>query len=302
MTNLAPSTARDPLNAHVATMLDETARLLEEQRANPFRVQAYRNAADTIRGLHRGVDDILDAEGLAGLDRLPGIGQTLARVIDQIVTTGRFPMLERLHGASSGVAQLASIPGIGATLAQRLRDDHGIGTLEQLEIAAHDGTLAEIAGFGEKRIAGIQDVLATRLGRRSRRASSDGTADARRTEPSVGEILDIDREYRDGADAGTLPRIAPRRFNPTHAKWLPILHATSGSTHYTALYSNTARAHERGTTHDWVVIYFEGPGMDGQRTVVTASSGALSGRRVVRGRELECEQHYAEATGGGHVA
>jgi DNA polymerase (family X) len=302
MTNLAPSTARDPLNAHVATMLDETARLLEEQRANPFRVQAYRNAADTVRGLHRGVDDILDAEGLAGLDRLPGIGQTLARVIDQIVTTGRFPMLERLHGASSGVAQLASIPGIGATLAQRLRDDHGIGTLEQLEIAAHDGTLAEIAGFGEKRIAGIQDVLATRLGRRSRRASSERTADAPRTEPSVAEILDIDREYRDGADAGTLPRIAPRRFNPTHAKWLPILHATSGSTHYTALYSNTARAHERGTTHDWVVIYFEGPGMDGQRTVVTASSGALSGRRVVRGRELECEQHYAGATVGGHVA
>lgn len=302
MTNLAHSTARDPLNAHVATMLDETARLLEEQRANPFRVQAYRNAAETIRGLHRGVDDILDAEGLAGLDRLPGIGQTLARVIDQIVTTGRFPMLERLHGASSGVAQLASIPGIGATLAQRLRDDHGIGTLEQLEIAAHDGTLAEIAGFGEKRIAGIQDVLATRLGRRSRRASSERTDDARRTEPSVAEILDIDRQYRDGADAGTLPRIAPRRFNPTHAKWLPILHATSGSTHYTALYSNTARAHERGTTHDWVVIYFEGPGMDGQRTVVTASSGALSGRRVVRGRELECEQHYAEATGGGHVA
>ena len=302
MTNLAPSAARDPLNAHVATMLDETARLLEEQRANPFRVQAYRNAADTVRGLHRGVDDILDAEGLAGLDRLPGIGQTLARVIDQIVTTGRFPMLERLHGASSGVAQLASIPGIGATLAQRLRDDHGIGTLEQLEIAAHDGTLAEIAGFGEKRIAGIQDVLATRLGRRSRRASSERTADAGRTEPSVAEILDIDRQYRDGADAGTLPRIAPRRFNPTHAKWLPILHATSGSTHYTALYSNTARAHERGTTHDWVVIYFEGPGMDGQRTVVTASSGALSGRRVVRGRELECEQHYAEATRGGHVA
>ena len=302
MTNLAHSTARDPLNEHVATMLDETARLLEEQRANPFRVQAYRTAADTIRGLHRGVDDILDAEGLAGLDRLPGIGQTLARVIDQIVTTGRFPMLERLHGASSGVAQLASIPGIGATLAQRLRDDHGIGTLEQLEIAAHDGTLAEIAGFGEKRIAGIQDVLATRLGRRSRRASSERTADAGRTEPSVAEILDIDRQYRDGADAGTLPRIAPRRFNPTHAKWLPILHATSGSTHYTALYSNTARAHERGTTHDWVVIYFEGPGMDGQRTVVTASSGALSGQRVVRGRELECEQHYAGATGGGHVA
>ena len=224
MTNAARSTTRDPLNAHVANVLDETARLLEEQRANPFRVQAYRNAADTVRGLRRGVDEILDAEGLAGLDRLPGIGQALARVIDQVVTTGRFPMLERLHGASSGVAQLASIPGIGATLAQRLRDEHGIGTLEQLEIAAHDGTLAAIAGFGEKRIAGIQDVLATRLGRRSRREALNRAAAERHAEPSVEEILDIDREYRDGAVAGTLPRIAPRRFNPTHAKWLAILH------------------------------------------------------------------------------
>ena len=194
MTNAARSTTRDPLNAHVANVLDETARLLEEQRANPFRVQAYRNAADTVRGLRRGVDEILDAEGLAGLDRLPGIGQALARVIDQVVTTGRFPMLERLHGASSGVAQLASIPGIGATLAQRLRDEHGLGTLEQLEIAAHDGTLAAIAGFGEKRIAGIQDVLATRLGRRSRREALNRAAAERHAEPSVEEILDIDRE------------------------------------------------------------------------------------------------------------
>src|SRR5574338_989759 len=124
----APRPGPDPLNAHVAGVLDETAQLLEEQRANAFRVQAYRNAAETIRNLHRGIDDLLDAEGLAGLDRLPGIGQALARVIDQIVTTGRFPMLERLHGATSVVAQFASIPGIGATLAQRLRDEHDIGT------------------------------------------------------------------------------------------------------------------------------------------------------------------------------
>jgi hypothetical protein len=273
-------------------MLDETAQLLEEQRANAFRVQAYRNAANTIRELRRGVDEVLDTGGLAALDRLPGIGQTLARVIDQIVTTGRFPMLERLHGGSNAVAQLASVPGIGVTLARRLRDDHGIATLEQLEIAAHDGTLADVAGFGAKRIAAIQDVLATRLGRRSRRPSADGPRLMRPAEPSVADLLDVDREYREGSDAGKLPRIAPRRFNPTHAKWLPILHATRGRTHYTALYSNTARAHERGRTHDWVVIYFETDGVEGQRTIVTATTGAMKGHRIVRGRELECERYY----------
>ena len=54
----------DPLNVHVANVLDETAQLLEDQPANAFRVQAYRNAANTVRSLERGVDDILDAEGL----------------------------------------------------------------------------------------------------------------------------------------------------------------------------------------------------------------------------------------------
>lgn len=291
-TGRTPRPAIDPLNAHVANVLDETARLLDEQRANAFRVQAYRNAANTVRTLDRGVDDVLDTQGLAGLDRLPGIGQALARVIDQIVTTGRFPMLERLRGGTNVVAQLASIPGIGTKLARRLRDDHGIATLEQLEIAAHDGTLADIAGFGEKRIAAIQDVLATRLGRRSRRGEMAHDTVTRQAEPSVAELLDVDREYREGSDAGTLPRIAPRRFNPAHDKWLPILHATRDGTHYTALFSNTARAHERGKTHDWVVIYFEQHGVEGQRTIVTGTTGVLDGRRVVRGRELECVRHY----------
>ena len=293
---IAARQSDDPLNVHVANVLDDTAQLLEDQRAKAFLVQAYRNAANTVRSLRRGVDDILDAEGLAGLDRLPGIGQALARVIDQIVTTGRFPMLERLRGGTNAIAQLASVPGVGMTLARRLRDDHGIATLEQLEIAAHDGTLAHIAGFGQKRIAAVQDVLATRLGRRSRGVHVEYASTPRPTEPSVAELLDIDREYREGSNAGTLPRIAPRRFNPTHARWLPILHATRDGTHYTALFSNTARAHDRGTTHDWVVIYFEQQGIEGQRTIVTATSGLLEGRRVVRGREVECARHYRVAT------
>lgn len=57
----------------------------------------------------------------------------------------------------------------------------------------------------------------------------------------------------------------------------------------TALYSNTARAHELGRTRDWVVIYYEDDGgTKGQGTVITAGSGPLRGRRVVAGRESEC--------------
>jgi hypothetical protein len=46
-------------------------------------------------------------------------------------------------------------------------------------------------------------------------------------------------------------------------------------------------------THDWVVIYFEIGGIERQRTIVTAPAGALEGRRVVPGREAECERHHS---------
>jgi len=194
------------VNLDIASRLDETGRLLLEQGANPFRARAYHRAAETLRLLDRSVAEILDAEGLEGLERLPGIGTTLARAIRDTLRLGRMPMLERLRGEMDSVSLLSSVPGIGNRLARRLHEDLGIDSLEDLEAAAHDGRLATIAGFGRKRIAGIIDTLASRL----RRVSLSPTAAA---EASVEERLGVDREYRDGAAAGTLHRIAPRRSN-----------------------------------------------------------------------------------------
>lgn len=271
-------------NRRVASRLDEVAGLLETQGANPFRVDAWRKAAQTLRGLDRSVSDLLSAEGLDGLDRLPGVGPVLSRAIATLVATGRLPMLDRLRGEADPVRLLASVPGIGRALAERLHYDLHIASLEDLEAAASGGRLATLAGIGPKRLAGIRDSLATRLGR-VRGSLSERTG----PEPSVEEILDVDREYREAAEAGRLPRIAPRRFNPSREAWLPILHARRGPRHYTALFSNTARAHELGRTRDWVVLYCDGPGHERQWTVVTESHGPLGGRRVVRGREPECE-------------
>ena len=87
----------------------------------------------------------------------------------------------------------------------------------------------------------------------------------------------------------------PRRFNPGGALWLSVFHTRRAKWHFTALYSNTARAHELGKTRDWVVIYYQSEGRAGQCTVVTAGFGPLRDRRVVRGREPECEAYYARA-------
>ncbi|MFZ2652511.1 MAG: DNA-binding protein, partial [Burkholderiaceae bacterium] len=117
---------------------------------------------------------------------------------------------------------------------------------------------------------------------------------AAQQEPGVDWLLDVDREYRAGAEAGTLSKIAPRRFNPSGEAWLPVLHTQRGAWHFTALFSNTARAHQLGRVRDWVVLYGEDKEHgERQYTVVTAALGPLAGRRVVRGREAECRAWYS---------
>lgn len=281
-----------PSNEEVAEVLDQVAALLEAQRANRFRVGAYEKAADTLRGLAGPAADILETAGIAGLATLPAIGESLARVIAEVLETGRLGLLERLRGHAAPETLFATVPGIGSRLAARIHDELGIETLEELETAAHDGRLAAMRGFGSRRVLAVAESLAGRLGRRARRASYRGG-----DPPPVGELLDVDREYRQKSNAGELRRITPRRFNPEAKAWLPILHTSRGDHNYTALYSNTALAHELGKTRDWVVLYRDDGTGERQATVVTETRGALRGQRVVRGREAECLAYYEVRSG-----
>lgn len=217
------------------------------------------------------------------------MGERLAGVLSQIILEGRFALLERLRANAPADSVLETVPGIGAVWVKHLEDDLGIATLEDLEAAAYDGRLEHAAGMGAKRLAGIRDSLSTRLGRVRPPTVTPATA-----APPLAELLDVDREYRESAAAGRLRTVAPRRFNPTRAAWLPILRTQRRERSYTALFSNTARAHQAGKTNDWVVIYEEGPGPAGRSwTVITSSRGKLAGRRIVRGREDECVAFYS---------
>lgn len=151
-----------------------------------------------------------------------------------------------------------------------------------MELAAHDGRLEQVPGLGPRRARMIAAALGQMLQRRPARPQRAAA------EPAVELLLDVDREYREKGARGELRKIAPRRFNPSRQAWLPILHTQRGDWHFTALFSNTARAHELKKTDDWVVLYFHTDhGPEAQRTVVTETSGPLQGRRVVRGREAE---------------
>lgn len=282
--------AEDPTNIEIALVFDEIADLLEVQDASPHRVRAWRAGAEAVRNHPEAIADVFRGEGRAGLEAIPHIGARLSKVIIEVLRTRRCGALERLRGEVSAVEVIASLPGVGEVLAERVHHDLGIDTLEQLEVAAHDGRLDQVPGFGEGRVRAIREVLQARLSQKARRRTGSSRRNAH--PPSVAQVLEIDRRYRDAARAGTLRRIAPRRFNPEGEAWLPIMHEEREQWSYTALFSNTALAHQLHKTGDWVVIYWESDFGSGQSTVVTEWRGPTAGRRVVRGREAECAEHY----------
>jgi hypothetical protein len=204
-----------------------------------------------------------------------------------MLRTGRWVQLERLRGSLDPEQVFRSIPGVGPEIAGRIHDALEIETLAALEIAAHDGRLEQVPGVGPRRASMISAALAQMLQSRPARRRVPAA------EPPVALLLDVDHEYREKAAAGSLRKIAPRRFNPIGEAWLPILHTQRDDWHFSVLFSNTARAHELGKIDDWVVLYFHTDhGPEAQRTVVTETYGPIADRRVVRGREGECAAHY----------
>ena len=285
-------TAEKLSNEAMASQLEAVADLLEAQYANPYRVQAYRTAAVTLRGLDIPAWVLLTRDGLEGLIRLPGIGQSIAHSIEQMAQTGSLRLLARLRGETEPEQILATVPGIGPRLAERIHEEIGVESLRELEEAAYDGRLTRVPGFGLKRLRGVRESLAGRLHRSTR--TPPKPRQAIRDMPPIEDLLSVDFEYREKAREKELPRIAPRQFNPTNEAWLPVLHTQRGAMHYTALFSNTARAHQLGMNFDWVVIYRDDKDGDGQWTVITGRFGPLLGKRLVRGREDECEAYYEQ--------
>jgi DNA polymerase (family 10) len=275
-----------------ADRLREAADLLQAQRANPYRVAAYRKAADAIAALdHDAIVDLVEREGIDGLDRLPHVGRGIATAIVEMVRTGHWSLLDRLRGTCDPVQLFTVVPGLGHRLAERIYEELHVDTLEGLELAAHDGRLENVPGVGPRRAAAIRASLHAMLVRdRGRHVPGAGQG----PQPSTRLLLAIDRTYREQAAADTLPKIAPIRFNPTQEAWLPVLHCERDGWQFTAMFSNTAQAHQLNRTRDWVRIFFyDSENSEGQATVVTETHGPLAGRRVVRGREAECRAIYA---------
>lgn len=176
-----------PTNVELAEALEQMADvLLRRGEPNPYRVQAYLQAAGMIRELEEPVARLYGEGGRDALMALPGVGVSLAHHIGQYVETGRIGLRDRLLRAEDPAALLATLPGVSDRLARRLVDELGIASLAELERAAHDGRLLEMEGLGPRKTEAIRLQLNSVLNRSARRR-------ARRVRRQVAQLAATQR-------------------------------------------------------------------------------------------------------------
>lgn len=146
-------------NIEIAQKLRKIAALLKEKDSNYFRWLAYIHAAQTIEKLPQDLRILFAAEGIKGLIHLPTIGESIAHLISEYITTGHMSRLENLQGVSDPIALFQVIPTIGKGLAQRIYEKLHVDNLASLEIAVYNGQIDQVEGIGRKRRQAIKAWL-----------------------------------------------------------------------------------------------------------------------------------------------
>jgi len=136
-------------NSDITAVLSTLADLLEISGANPFRVRAYREAVRSIDSLPRNLAEMVASD--EDLSELPGLGQSMADKIEEIVRTGNLKQLEKLKKKVPGqLSEFLTLPGLGPKRVRAIYDELGIEDREALAAAARDGRIRQMEGFGLK--------------------------------------------------------------------------------------------------------------------------------------------------------
>jgi DNA polymerase (family X) len=136
-------------NAEIANVFDEIADLLEMKGENQFKIRAYRQAARTIKKLPSEVERMV--RNGDSLQDIPGVGEAIAKKIDDLVKTGHVKVHDELKAEfPQGVLEILAIPGVGPKTAMRLYTELGVKTVAELEQAIKEGRVAAMQRMGER--------------------------------------------------------------------------------------------------------------------------------------------------------
>ncbi|MFN8597326.1 MAG: DNA polymerase/3'-5' exonuclease PolX [Anaerolineae bacterium] len=155
-------------NQQVAKTFSRLADMLDiEGTENKFAIIAYRRVAEQLANLDRDVNAIAKAGELRSI---PGVGAAIAEKIDSLLSTGSFPLLDRLNAAiPASVVELLAVPDMGPKRVKMLWEQAGITSLAQLEAAAREGKLAGLPGVGKK----LEEKIIVNLEAIKKRGASD---------------------------------------------------------------------------------------------------------------------------------
>ncbi|MDP9383032.1 MAG: DNA polymerase/3'-5' exonuclease PolX [Chloroflexota bacterium] len=144
-------------NREVAAVFRSLADLLEIRGEAPFKLTAYRRAAESIAQLP---EPIAAVRSRHELEQLPGVGKAIAQKIEDLLDTGTFRLLDEVQAEiPPGVAELLQVPEVGPKRARLLYRELGIGSLEDLRTAVADGRLAGVGGLGPRGAQRIAEGL-----------------------------------------------------------------------------------------------------------------------------------------------
>ena len=162
-------------NNQIAEVLSGIAALLESQNSNPYRIQAYRNAARGVLELPEEAADILARRELLPV---PGLGKRLQNRIAELVNTGSMTFYQdlSLQLLPQGARALMAIEYIGPHIAIRLHEELGIDTPEKLWWAAHRQRIRALPGFGPRSEERLKRAAAQLINQRKEARQLDGVA------------------------------------------------------------------------------------------------------------------------------
>ena len=137
-------------NREVAKILDEMSLLLEMKEI-PFKPQAYQKAKYSLESLEKDIEEIYEKQGIDGLMKIPGIGEGIAKRIEEYLKTGRIKDYEKLKKEfPADIEELTSIEGVGAKHVKLFYQKLKIKNAADLERAAKAGKLRKLPRMGEK--------------------------------------------------------------------------------------------------------------------------------------------------------
>lgn len=132
-------------NQRIAALFRSIAELLAAQRANPYRVRAYRRGADSLLALD---EDVAEVAKRNALEDLEGIGKDLSDKIEEFLRTGKIQTLEALRiPLPDQVRAWARLPGLSDSLVAYLYGRLNIATLSDLEQLVRSHMLRTVPGF-----------------------------------------------------------------------------------------------------------------------------------------------------------